>query len=183
VADEGHLQLTGTRYRCTPYYVPLDEFDPLTRVFLEVLKSETNVARLVHAFGLTERVVEDVLGDLIRRNKATLVIKGNQREVRLIGESAATPDPQPGDSLEIWQDHATGVILPAGIADQFDRIPPRRAPILSIPRGPGLIEEFRAASDAQVIEMLLLSDDKLRQLNGCARKHSGCRSSRPTSSE
>jgi hypothetical protein len=163
---EAHLQLTGTRYRCVPYYIAVDEFDPLSRVFLEVLKHERDVGRLVRAFGFTERVVEDVLGDLIRRNKATLVITGNRREVRLLGDAVATPDPQPGNPLEIWQDDATRVILPAHVADQFERFhTSKKVEILSIPPGPGLIDEFRAASDAQLIEMLLLSDDKLRQLS------------------
>lgn len=163
---DARLQLTGTRYSCVPYYVAVDEFDPLSRVFLDVLKSERDVGRLVRAFGLTERVVEDVLGDLIRRNKATLVIAEGRTEVRLIGEAMATPDPQPGSSLEIWQDDATRVILPASIADQFERFHgSANAEILAIQPGPGLIDEFRAAPDAQLIEMLLLSDDKLRQFN------------------
>lgn len=165
------LRLLGTRYRCLPLYVPVEEMDPLSRLFLEVLRHERSVARLVRAFGLTERVVEDVLGDLIRRNRATLVVQNGIKEIRLLDEDAVpTVVYKPGEILDIWQDHATGMVLPAWIIDPYERprvddgeIPPTETATRSIQSGSTLVEHFTEAPDAQLIDMLIRADDDLRQ--------------------
>src|ERR1700682_3993885 len=115
------LRLPGTRYRCVPLYLPVDEFDPLSRLFLEVLRYERNLPRLVRAFGLTERVVEDVLGDLIRRNRAALVIHNDVREISVIDDALPNLVHERGETLDVWQDHATGLVLPAWIVDPHSR--------------------------------------------------------------
>src|SRR6267154_1960020 len=94
------LRLPGTRYRCVPMYAPADELDPLSRLFLEVLHLEGNIGRLVRAFGLTERVVEDVLGDLIRRNRAALVIKGGVKQLIALDDSIPNIANVSGDALD-----------------------------------------------------------------------------------
>jgi hypothetical protein len=170
VSGKGWLRLLGTRYRCVPLYLPVEEFDPLSRLFLEVLRHEHSVARLVRAFGLTERVVEDVLGDLIRRNRAALVIKEGVREIRLLDDDAV-PNLvyRPGETLDVWQDHATGLVLPAWMIDPHER--PRsddgEAPgdqaAMSIQAGSTMVGSFIDAPDAQLIDMLIRADDELRQ--------------------
>jgi hypothetical protein len=149
-------------------YLPVEEFDPLSRLFLEVLRQEHSIPRLVRAFGLTERVVEDVLGDLIRRNRATLVIKGSAKEIRLLEDATPSLIYEPGEVLDVWQDQTTGLVLPARIVDQHNR--PREEDenispddILTISMGSAFFPDFIAASDAQLIEALIRSDEELRQ--------------------
>jgi len=159
------LRLSGTRYRCVPLYQPVDQFDPLARLFLHVLKYESDVSRLVRAFGLTERVVEDVLGDLVRRNRALLVIKDDRVGIRLLDRATPNILHEPGEILNIWQDHATGVILPSFVVDPFEVHHAERGHQqhpLTI-SGAALIDDFLEAADAQLIEMLLRSDESLRQ--------------------
>jgi hypothetical protein len=149
-------------------YLPSEDFDPLSRLFLEVLHHERSIKRLVRAFGLTERVVEDVLGDLIRRNRVALVIKDDAKELRLLDDAVPNLVRDPGEPLDVWQDRVTGVVLPAWVIDKFDQ---RRfqgdsdgaATPLLLSSGPPLIEDFINAPDAQLIEMLIRADVELRE--------------------
>jgi hypothetical protein len=170
VSQADWLRLQGTRYRCIPLYIPAEEFDPLSKLFLEVLRYEHNVSRLVRAFGLTERVIEDVLGDLIRRNRAVLVVQGDVKEIRLLDNAIPTVIHEPGETLDVWQDDATGLLLPAWIVDRHQQQPRRNkgaqdtdAMPLELNSGPLLVEPFLDGPDSQLIEMLLRSDDDLRQ--------------------
>ncbi len=165
MSRETWLRLPGTRYRCTPLYLPLDDLDPLARLFLEVLQFEHSVPRLLKAFHLTERVVEDVIGDLIRRNRVRLLLHGGVKELRLVDANLPNPVREPGDSFDVWQDHATGIVLPAELVDPYQQAhgsDPRFAAPLVIDGVAPIVEDFLSASDAQLIDMLLRSDDNLR---------------------
>jgi hypothetical protein len=149
-------------------YLPAEDFDPLSRLFLEVLRHERSIKRLVSAFGLTERVVEDVLGDLIRRNRVALVIKDDVKELRLIDDAIPNLVREAGEALDVWQDQATGVVLPAWLIDKFDQQRfesglASAAVQIAVSSGPPLIEDFTNAPDAQLIEMLIRSDVELRE--------------------
>ncbi len=161
------LRLSGTRYRCVPLYAQIDEFDPLARLFIDVLKEERSLPRLVRAFGLTERVVEDVLGDLIRRTRAVLRIQNGVKEIQLLDGALPSVVHERAETLEIWQDKATGLVLPAWIADRYDRPSIEdqsdKDRIHVLPDGQSLIDPFTEASDAQLIDVLIRADEELRQ--------------------
>ncbi|MBZ5713952.1 hypothetical protein [Nannocystis pusilla] len=155
------LRLSGVRYRCTPQFLPVDEFDPLARLFLEVLKYETNVSRLVRAFGLEPRVVEDVLGDLVRRNRARLVVQNGVKELRLVSESSPIVVHRAGEAFDVWQDSATGIVLPADLVDHLESGGGGASHELTglVP----LVDSFLQAPDAQLIECLLRCDSQLME--------------------
>lgn len=163
--EQKWLRLGGTRFRCTPLYVPIDDLDPLERMFLEVLHQERSVSRLVRAFGLSERVVEDVLGDLIRRNRAMLVIHDGVKEIAPIENAIPNPIHTRGEVLDVWQDGATGLVLPAWLVDPFERSirssngeSKGRASVVTLPPSSPLVEGFSTAPDSQLIEMLIRAD-------------------------
>ena len=160
------LCLPGTRYRCAPLYLSVDELDPLAAFFLDALRYERSVSRLVRAFDLTDRVVEDILGDLIRRNRAVLVVQDGVKELRRVEDAPESVVHQRGDTLDVWQDHGTGLVLPAWMVAQHSQRPAEAGATQAVIAGGAegrLIEEFLSAPDSQIIEMLLRSDSQLRQ--------------------
>lgn len=158
------LRLSGMRFRCMPMYAPAEELDPLAQLFLKVLHHDRDIRKLVKAFDLTARVVEDVLGDLIRRNRATLVVTKAGHEIRPLDDAIPNVSLEAGDPLEVWQDNATGLVLPAYLVDRFDRRDDRAdAAVYSLSEGTKLVERFDDAPDAQLIEMLVRGDEELRQ--------------------
>lgn len=161
------LRLPGVRYRCVPHYIPADNFDPLSRLFLEVLNyGEHSLPRLVRAFGLTERVVEDVLGELIRRNRATLVLHGGRKEIRPLSESIENVEYETGEPLEVWQDLRTMIVLPARMVERYKSFPGGIELVLSRERASPLMDDFINAPESQLIEMLTRADDNLRLREG-----------------
>lgn len=161
------LRLPGMRYRCVPHYIPADNFDPLSRLFLEVLNyGEYSLPRLVRAFGLTERVVEDVLGDLIRRNRATLVLHGGRKEIRPLNESIENVVYEQGESLDVWQDLRSRIVLPARMVDHYSSFPGGEELVLSPEQASPLMDDFLKAPQSQLIEMLTRADDSLRLREG-----------------
>lgn len=159
----GWLRLVGTRFRCTPMYALSEDLDPLAQLFMKVLKNgDQELRNLVGAFGLTARVVEDVLGDLLRRNRATLIIKNGRQAIQLLDDSIPNVALEAGDPLEVWQDHATGLVLPAHLIDRFKR-EGDRVFILKKDENRRLIGPFVDAPDGQLIEMLVSADQELRE--------------------
>jgi hypothetical protein len=162
------LKLQGTRYRCTPLYVQFDELDPLLNLFLQVIEYEHSVARLVRAFGLTERIVEDILGELIRRNRVTLVITDKTKELRILEGGTPTPMREPGDTLDVWQESTTGLVLPAWVVDPYAQPRGGRGESVAtesirvIREKMEFVEAFLSAPDSQLIDMLIRTDDGLR---------------------
>eukprot|EP01030_Chromulinospumella_sphaerica_P021385 gene21385-21320_t len=143
-------------------YVPADELDPLGRFFLQVLKHDRNVSRLIQSFGLPQRVIEDILGDLIRHNRATLVIAADgHKEIHPLDDAIPTVAYKPGDAIDVWQEESTGLVLPAWMAEQWARAG-NDAEAYTIGGQSALIDNFLKAPDAQVIEMLVRSDPALR---------------------
>lgn len=162
MTSSAYLRLAGTRYRCVPKYLPFEEFDPLARLFLEVIRHERSLPRLLRAFGLAPRVIEDVIADLIRRNRATLVITENATEIRLLEDSELVVVHEPGPPLEVWQEEHTGFLLPASVVDVF-RVAPSEDRTLAEDATDRVIEPFLTAHDAQLIETLVRADATLYQ--------------------
>ncbi|HZF52191.1 MAG TPA: hypothetical protein VE093_26235 [Polyangiaceae bacterium] len=172
MSERTWLRLQGMRYRCTPLFLPVDELDPLCRLFLDVLKHEKSIPRLLRAFGLPGRIVENVLGDLVRRNRAVLVVQDGIKEVHLLDGTLPSVTHVPGDSLDVWQEQVTGLVLPAWMVDSHHR--PRvdgvetddvEAMTLA-EEGDPIIERFLDAPDAQLIDVLLRCDEELRYVEG-----------------
>jgi len=91
------------------------------------------------------------------------------KEIRLVNDSVPNLVHERGDTLDVWQDRATGIVLPAWLIDPYDR--PRndngrsggRKLALSSHYDTNLIDEFIGASDSQLIEMIIRADPNLRQ--------------------
>lgn len=156
-----YLRLPGSRYRCTPQYVQSDEMDPLLTLFLRVLEHEQDATRLINAFGLGTRVTEDVLAELIRRSRATLVIDRDRKLIRPVPGLPVSPRRDNAEPLDVWQDHATGIVLPAFAADAYS-LQPHSPTIRVLSSHRRMLRGFLDAGHAELIEMLLRSDERLR---------------------
>jgi len=111
------IRVFGTRYRCRLRYAHIQALDPLSGFVLDVIRQAPQYARievLARSFGLPARIMEDVLADLVRTRNAWLDVA---RGVIVPVNANARTGEQYDDRgiLDVWQDHATGAILPASI--------------------------------------------------------------------
>lgn len=87
------------------------DLDWLDRVILEVAAEPRNVSDFISCFGLPRRMIEDAIGRLVERH--LLLLDVSRAQVRASGiDPAASRSGRSRSTLLLWQDHATGVVLP-----------------------------------------------------------------------
>lgn len=109
MSDTRSLEIPGILYTCAPEYVSRTLLDPLAQFILEALEHEKSYPRLLRSFGLPPRVIEDILGDLIRLNLARLDLA--HKEIHPTRRSVPIRNAQAGRPLELWHDAISGVVL------------------------------------------------------------------------
>jgi len=145
------IRVFGTRYRCRLRYAHVHSLDPLSGFVLDVIRRAPQYARievLARSFGLPVRIMEDVLADLVRTRNAWLDLA---RGVLVPINASSRTGVQYEDRgiLDVWQDHATGAILPASIV----------APC-AVPQDGA--ETLRRRTEDQFVSFLDASDATLR---------------------
>lgn len=145
------VRVPGVRYRCRRREVSIRGLDPLAEFFYQrVIPKEPRVETLIKSFGLPRRVIEDVLGGLLRSNHALLDIPN--AELRRIVNPEVRREHRLGDVFEVWQDGATGAFLPARM---IDRLVNPQANFVALHREKArLFQDFLDAPDARIVEAL-----------------------------
>jgi hypothetical protein len=161
------LRVYGTRYKCVLRYTSVAALDPLAEFVRGVVAKSgrgQRIERLIKSFGLSSRIVEEVLADLVRSNAVRLDLSS----LRVIpsAPTAALTSAVYDDRgiLDLWQDHSSGAILPASWIGPYSREVPGFAslPALSYDDFPGFLD----AADAHLISFLVRAEPALRYASG-----------------
>jgi hypothetical protein len=115
------VAIFGTLYRCRLRYSHIGDPDGLSQFILKVARESPQYARidvLTRSFGLPGRIIEDILADLIRTRQAWLdIARGIIVPVKEGARYSAVFEDR--GTLDVWQDHATGAILPATLVGPY----------------------------------------------------------------
>ncbi len=156
-----HLKVFGTRYRCMLRYASLKSLDSIGRFILEevIKKGQRNISRLTKSFGLTERIMEDILADLIHRNYAGLDLASGEIIPLDQDDVPSRPEYHDRNHLVVWQDHSTGAIIPAEWITPYSN---DRQNYLSLPPiDSDYFNSFLDAPDSYLISLLIRSERSL----------------------
>lgn len=149
-----YIEIPGRRYQCKVRYAKDQKLDRLAAFVHRMLVIEPRIDVLIESLMLPERLVEDILADLIQGNYAVLDVRGGKvHPVRQSEDSHRRYqlDPRP---LHVWVDDTTGVYLPARLVD--DESVSTDATALRLPTsGDADRFDFRYVPDARVIAGLL----------------------------
>lgn len=154
--SEEWLQLDGCVYSCAAQYVGIDELDPLAELFMKTIElGENDVDRLIKELGLAARVVEDILGELVHRNRAILAVKDGKASLSPLKRSQVTRQVVRESDLEVWQETTTGLVLPFPMVRELLSRQSGTLHRLPLRADMELISSFEDAPDAVLIETLL----------------------------
>jgi len=149
--SEEYVRIPGVHYRCKLRFGTTQGLDQLADFFLnQVLPSEQRLSVLFNSFGLPQRIIEDVLAELLKRNCATLDVLHGQIKPVADGIPGKIYDPENDRSLEIWQDDIAGGFLP------FDQIENRSGAADS-----SRITFLRRDADTPFLPLLNASDSRI----------------------
>jgi hypothetical protein len=141
--------------------------DPLAEFIRDVVARSPRgqrIDRLIKSFGLSSRIVEEVLADLVRTSAVRLDLK-SQRVIPTApgaGLSSAIYDDR--GILEVWQDHSSGAVLPASWIGPYSREVAGfdALPALPYEDFPGFLD----AADAHLISFLVRAEPAIRYASG-----------------
>ncbi|XXY15463.1 hypothetical protein WME88_45225 [Sorangium sp. So ce216] len=150
------IKIFGTLYSCVLRYVSVKDLDPLARFMLEAIRSEPRIEVLTRSFGLPPRLIEDILAELIRRNFAVLDVDGSR--IKALDKAPILYEYGEGQIVEIWQDHVTGMVVPADLVRTYKES--HDAPVLKAPEN-FVPQSVLDLPDAQLIAMLVRTDPSL----------------------
>ncbi len=155
------LSVPGRSFVCTVRYQSVTPLDDLATFFHEkVLPREQRLSVLLDSFNLPRRMIEDVLGELLRRNFAVLDLV--QKKINPLKPPHPTPEYENGGELKVWQDDYTGRLLPLQKVTPFLYPSDSRSNCVALRVEEGkTITSFDRMVDTQIISMLRGQDPKI----------------------
>lgn len=146
-----HVRLLGQVWQATPEYVRRDLLDPLARYMLEAIADGPKISTLLRSFGLPPRLIQDVLGELVRLDLAR--IRLSQGTIVPTGRTAPLRMARLGRTIDLWQDAVTGAVL------EFDQVRAYRdsrggTSFVNLGAPDARVEPLDRVSHGQIIGML-----------------------------
>jgi hypothetical protein len=138
----------------------------LAEFVLEVIQeseSSRSIDRLVKSFGLSRRVMEEILADLVRGNYLWIDLNRG----RVVPTGSATQQSNSSDNrgvLDVWQDHSTGAVIPLSMITSYRAEHPFITELAPLPYNQ--FSGFLEAADAHLISYLVRADPTLRFAEG-----------------
>ncbi len=113
-------RIEGVLYSGRVRYVSEGGLDRVAEFFLdEVLPAEPRIRELVQGFGLPPLIIQDVLGDLLRRGHASLDLERGEIRIAAPADADCRRIYRLGENVRVWQDLLSGRFLPERLVTKF----------------------------------------------------------------
>ncbi len=164
-----YVRLTGTLYTGKLRFVGPRYLDFVSTMILRAVAREPSLARLRGVFGLPERLVNDIIGDLIRRSLVLLDVDAGTCELpESTRKRVESYDALPPGALfesgadhkieghgELWQDRLTGRLLAWKTLMGVNRRPPDNPRYVDLlPHADTRLPDLLNAPDGQIVAVL-----------------------------